>query len=124
MVRTPGLPANESSSEPSGPRVGPEMSPTSTSGLSPRPRTEATVFSCAPPRMSRVMMCVTRMRPGSIAARLQVADPLLDELAILNTPRRGLEVLLVVADRFRLGSLEVITIAEAPIDMVGVGQEG
>src|SRR6266496_3372712 len=124
MVRTPGLPANESSSEPSGPRVGPEMSPTSRSGLSPRPRTEATVFSCAPPRMSRVMMCVTRMRPGSIAAGLQVADPLLDDSAFRDATWGGLEVLLVVADCFHPGSFESITLAEAVIDMVGVRQEG
>src|SRR5437867_898144 len=99
------------------------MSPTSRPGLPPSPRTEAMVFSCAPPRMSRVMMCVTRMRPGSILAGPQLEDPLLDESTIRDIRRRSFEVLLVVADRFPLGSLEVITIAEAPIDVVGAGQE-
>src|SRR5258705_13543521 len=116
MVRMPGLLANEFSSEPSGPRVGPEMRRTSNPGLAPSPRTEAMVFSCAPPRMSRVMMCVTRMRPGLIAAGLQVADSLLNDSPFGDARWSRIEILLVVADGFVFGSLEPVTLAETVID--------
>jgi len=43
----------------SGRRAGEQMD--STPGFWRRPSTEATVFSCAPPTTSRVMMCVTRI---------------------------------------------------------------
>src|SRR6187431_2152029 len=61
MVSTPGWLANSASSEPSGPVVGPEIKFTCKSGSARNPRTEAMVFSWAPPTTSRVMTCVTRM---------------------------------------------------------------
>ena len=52
---------NVDSSEPSLPIDGPENKLTSKPGFGCNPNTDATVFSWAPPTISRVMTCVTRI---------------------------------------------------------------
>ncbi len=61
MRRSPGLSLNSGSREPSGPVEGPEISETSSPGLLRRPKTDAMVFSWAPPTIRRVMTWVTRI---------------------------------------------------------------
>lgn len=63
----PGLSTKVSCKEPSGPEVGPAMSETSIPGLEASPKTEAIVFSWAPPTISLVMTCATRIANASEA---------------------------------------------------------
>src|SRR5436309_14724355 len=88
IVNTPGMPAKVGSREPSGPTLGPEINRRLKSGRWRSPMTEATVFNCTPPTISRVMTWVTR---NSNAAG-QTTEKRLQELQSYNvTLRRGAE---------------------------------
>src|ERR1051326_4324878 len=88
IVNRSGMVATSDSIEPSGPVVGPEINLTSMSGFWRRPSTELTVFSCAPPTMSRVMTCVTRIAESAARGALELGESFGDLLR-LGRVRRG-----------------------------------
>ena len=98
MVSRPGILATAGSSEPSGPVVGPEIRRTSTPGFWRRPRTEATVFSCAPPTTSRVMMWVTRMGRASMRMAFEFAEPPDDIGGFVGVGVRAGQIQFVIPD--------------------------
>ncbi len=75
-------PRPASNRSPSGPSAGPVMSVTSSRWSWCSPSTVSRVFSCAPPRMSRVMTWTIRMLPGPLFV---VRGPL-----FVRVPRRGI----------------------------------
>src|SRR5438046_5852949 len=100
--------AKQDSRDPSGPLVCPESSRTLKPGFARSPSTEATVFSCAPPMIKRVMTCVMRMArafrlihihsDGSDRAAFCLAHPLEDFLVLGRAFHCILEVKLRVFD--------------------------
>src|SRR5574342_481206 len=80
----PGASRRAGSSEPSGPRVGPEMRSTSRPGFRRSPRTEATVFSWAPPITRRVMTCVIRIRGEESGRRFETFNALAEVAGLVG----------------------------------------
>src|SRR5579859_2391212 len=116
----PGHVSNTPSSEPSGPRDGPEIRVTSRPGFCLRPRTEATVFSWAPPTINRVMTWITRIA-GSEGTRSQVPQPGDNGISIDGIGRRIGQGQLIILDR-RIGIFAVISDLPQPkIRLEGVG---
>src|SRR5664280_258926 len=130
MVSRPGIFAASASSEPSGPIVGPEIKLTSTPNFWRSPCTVARVFSCAPPMMSRVMMCVTRM--ASFGAKLRQAFA--DGLGFDGVGGRVGEVELIILNRlvrvvfaprdFREAEGDLKRVGEAGLQLVVIGAGG
>src|SRR5207245_10552184 len=90
--------ATNVSREPSGPVVGPEIRSITRAPLPRKPRTEAIVFSCAPPTINRVMTCVTRIAAGSAWRRFELREPLPDGLGFLEIGRGVAQVKLVISN--------------------------
>jgi len=84
IVSSPGTPESKGSSEPSAPEVGPEMRSTWNPGFAARPKTEAMVFSWAPPTISRVMTCVTRILACSRGHASKFFQPLKDDSRLVG----------------------------------------
>src|SRR6266516_5552426 len=124
MVNRFGMVATSDSIEPSGPVVGPEINFTSMSGRWRSPSTESTVFSCAPPTMSRVMTCVTRIAESIADGGLEVLESFGDLLRLFSAVGRGvLQISFVMFD----GGGNVLPaegdFSEAVIDAVLCGHE-
>src|ERR1017187_8379444 len=117
-VSRPGIFAASDSSEPSGPIVGPEIKFTFTPGFCRRPLMVASVFSCAPPTTSRVMMWVTRM--ASLAAELGQAFA--DGFEFGGVGRRVAEKYSVITDGFDGVVLAGGDFAEAVGNLEGIGK--
>src|SRR6266496_5558321 len=99
MVNRFGMVATSDSIEPSGPVLGPEINFTSMSGRWRSPSTEFTVFSCAPPTMSRVMTCVTRIAESLTARGLELLESFGDSLRLFLGVGRGvLQIRFVMFD--------------------------
>src|SRR6185503_3704153 len=100
MVNRFGMEAISDSIEPSGPAVGPDINRTSMSGRWRSPSTEFTVFSCAPPTMSRVMTCVTRIAESVARGALELLESFGDLLGLTSGVGRGVfQIGLVILDR-------------------------
>src|SRR6185295_5404727 len=111
-VRRFGTTVTSDSMEPSGPVVGPESRRTSRPGFWRKPRTEATVFSCAPPTINRVITCATRIT-GSMAGFLQLVEPVGHHFVFLRAGRRVFQVGLVILYGGRVILLPVGDFSEA-----------
>src|SRR5580765_5107733 len=100
MVNRFGMDATSDSIEPSGPVVGPEINFTSMFGRWRSPSTEFTVFSCAPPTISRVMTCVTRIAESAARGALELPESFCDLLRLPADGGRGvLQIGFVMVDR-------------------------
>src|SRR5665213_3366724 len=103
-----------------GPMVGPEIKLTSTPDFWRKPETVTSVFSCAPPTMSRVMTWVTRM--ASLAA--EPGQALADGFELGGIGRRAGEVNFEISDGFVGVVLARGNFAEAVGDLERVGVGG
>src|SRR5882757_9939893 len=122
MEKASGACWNWDSSEPSEPVVGPEIKSTSTPGFWRRPSTEATVFSWAPPTMSRVMTWVTRMA-RSVWLTLKFLQPLNDVRGFGGVGVRAGQIRFIILHRlvrlvFAPGDF---TQAVGDLERVGIG---
>src|SRR5437868_5790708 len=103
ILNASGQPANRFSREPSGPSVNPEIKSTCRSGFSRNPRTEPTVFSCAPPIINRVMTWVTRIQARSRRAVFEFCQAGIHQFDIFGEIRRRVCLVEFVISNRRVG---------------------